>query len=73
MDESYRDAIAQSGVTPVDYPKILDVDFEEGKALTYTAEFEVRPEITLEKYTGFSLKKPEDKVQRLQFQVGTGF
>ena len=62
MDESYRDAIAQSGVTPVDYPKILDVDFEEGKALTYTAEFEVRPEITLEKYTGFSLKKPEDKV-----------
>ncbi|MGB5138569.1 MAG: trigger factor [Candidatus Zixiibacteriota bacterium] len=62
MDESYRDAITQSGVTPVDYPKILDVDFEEGKALTYTAEFEVRPEITLEKYSGFTLKKPDDRV-----------
>lgn len=63
MDESYREAISQSGVTPVDYPKILDVDFEEGKALTYTAEFEVRPEIALEKYTGFTLKKPDDTVK----------
>ena len=63
MDESYREAISQAGVTPVDYPKILDVDFEEGKALTYTAEFEIRPEITLEKYTGFTLKKPDDTVK----------
>lgn len=63
MDESYRDAISQSGVTPVDYPKILDVDFEEGKALTYTAEFEVRPEIVLDKYSGFTLKKPDDSVK----------
>ncbi len=63
MDESYREAIAQSGVTPVDYPKILDVDFEEGKSLTYTAEFEVRPDISLEKYSGFTLKKPDESVK----------
>lgn len=63
MDESYREAITQSGVTPVDYPKILDVDFEEGKELTYTAEFEIKPDIRLEKYTGFDLKKPDDSVK----------
>ncbi|MCC6963072.1 MAG: trigger factor [candidate division Zixibacteria bacterium] len=63
MDESYKEAIQQSGLTPVDYPHISEVDFGEGKPLTYTAELEIRPEIKLETYTGFELKQPDDTVK----------
>ncbi len=62
MDESYKEAINQSGLHPIVQPEIKDVDFAEDKPLTYTAEFEVRPEIELEQSTGFSLKRPDDKV-----------
>ncbi len=63
MDESYKEAIQKSGLTPVDYPRISEVDFGEGKPLTYTAEFEIRPEIKLEQYSGFTLKQPDDAVK----------
>lgn len=63
MDESYSEAIKQSGLDPVSYPKIGDVDFGEDRDLTYTAELEVKPEIKLERYTGFTLKKPDDEIR----------
>ncbi len=63
MDESYKEAIQQSGLTPVDYPRISEVDFGEGKPLTYIAELEIRPEIKLEQYSGFTLKQPDDAVK----------
>lgn len=62
MDESYKEAINESGLHPIVQPEIKDVDFAEDKPLTYTAEFEVRPEIELEQSTGFTLKRPDDKV-----------
>ena len=62
LDESYADAISQSGLDPVSYPKIIDIDFAEDKPLLYTAELEVKPVIKLEKYTGLTLKKPDDQV-----------
>jgi trigger factor len=63
LDESYADAIGQAGLDPVSYPKIIDIDFAEDKPLIYTAELEVKPVIKLEKYTGFTLKKPDDQVK----------
>lgn len=63
LDESYADAIGQAGLDPVSYPKIIDIDFAEDKPLRYTAELEVKPVIKLEKYTGFTLKKPDDQVK----------
>ncbi len=63
MDLSYKEAINQSGLTPIDYPHIHILEFEEGKALSYTAELEIRPEIKLERYSGFTLKKPDDTVK----------
>jgi trigger factor len=63
LDESYADAIRQAGLDPVSYPKIIDIDFAEDKPLLYTAELEVKPVIKLEKYTGLTLKKPDDQVK----------
>ncbi len=63
LDESYADAISQAKLDPVSYPKIIDIDFAEDKPLLYTAELEVKPVIKLERYTGLTLKKPDDQVK----------
>jgi trigger factor len=63
VDESYADAVSQAGLDPISFPKIIDVDFGEDKPLVFTAELEVKPVITLEKYTGLTLKKPDDAVK----------
>jgi trigger factor len=63
MDESYAEALKQSGLDPVSYPSISDVDFAEDKDLSYIAELEIRPDIKLEKYSGFALKRPDDQIK----------
>ncbi len=66
LDESYADAIAQAKLDPVSHPKIIDIDFAEDKPLLYTAELEVKPVIVLEKYTGLTLKRPDDQVKEAE-------
>ena len=43
---------------PVAAPDIRDVVLEEGKPLTFLADFETLPELDLGDYTGISLRKP---------------
>ena len=66
MDESFRQALKESGLEAISPPKIKDVTFEEGKPLSYTAEFDVRPEIKLEKYQGFAFKKADDQISEAE-------
>jgi trigger factor len=68
MEESFRKALRESGLDAISPPRIKDVDFGEGKPLIYTAQLEVRPEITLEKYTGFTLKRMDDRVSETEIQ-----
>jgi trigger factor len=66
LDSSYADAVQQAGLDPVSYPKIVDIDFGEDKPLVYSAELEVKPVIKLEKYTGLTLRKPDEKVNDVE-------
>ncbi len=63
VDESYAEALSQSKLDPISYPKIVDVDFHEDKPLVFTAELEIKPVIKLERYTGLTLRKPDDSVK----------
>lgn len=58
LNDSYPEALTESGVKPVDYPKIDITQMEEGKAFIYTAEVEVYPEFDLPEYKGLSVVKP---------------
>lgn len=51
-------ALRERGVDPVAVPDIRDVVIEEGKPLTFVADFETMPAINLGEYTGLSLRKP---------------
>ena len=51
-------ALRERGLNPVAVPDIQDVVLEEGKPLTFVADFETMPAIDLGEYAGLSLRKP---------------
>jgi trigger factor len=52
------DALRERGLEPVATPDIKDVVIEEGRALTFLADFETLPPIDPGTYTGLTLSKP---------------
>ena len=52
------DALRERGLEPVATPDIKDVVLEEGRPLTFQADFETLPAINPGEYTGLSLQKP---------------
>ena len=51
-------ALRERGLDPVATPDIRDIVLEEGKPLTFLADFETMPAIELGEYTGLSVRKP---------------
>jgi trigger factor len=51
----YGEAVEQSGVTPVAPPKVEVLRMDDGVELAFTAEVDVRPEMTLPSYDGLSV------------------
>jgi trigger factor len=51
-------ALREQGLDPVAVPDIRDVVIEEGKPMTFLADFETMPAIELGEYAGLSLRKP---------------
>ncbi len=62
MQDSYADALKESGVDAVSRPEIDVVQIEKGKAFIYTAEVAVRPEVELGKYAGVTVTKIDTTV-----------
>ena len=52
------EALKERGLNPVATPDIRDVVIEEGKPLTFVADFETMPAIDPGTYTGLTLRKP---------------
>ena len=52
------DALRERGLEPVATPDIRDVVIEEGRPLTFVADFETLPPIDPGDYTGLTLRKP---------------
>ena len=54
--EAYREAVREHGIRPVADPDVSDVKLGD-EGLACTISFEVKPSVTLEKYSGLLLKK----------------
>lgn len=77
IQSTYSEAITQEDVSPAGMPRIEDVTMESGKDLSFTAVFEVFPEITLADFGAISVEKPtatvedpdlEEVIEKLQEQ-----
>ena len=59
INGSYEDAVKESDADVVSNPKIEVTQIEEGKSFIYTAEVALKPPVSLGKYKGVSVTKPE--------------
>ena len=64
LNEYYRKAIEKLKLTPINQAKINDLNFKEGADLSFTAEFEVEPEIKLPNY------KDKIKISAIKYIAG---
>ncbi|WP_407306813.1 trigger factor [Desulfosporosinus sp. SB140] len=54
---AYAQAVAESGINPVDRPDVELVQIEEGKELIFKAKVVVRPEVVLGEYKGLHIEQ----------------
>ncbi len=75
----YGEAVEQTGVTPVAPPQVDVTKLEDGVELAFTAEVDIRPEITLPAYDGLSVtvdpvevseEEVDEQVQALRERFG---
>lgn len=60
IPESYHQSVATHKVAPVSLPAIGEIQFQRGKKLTFTAEFESAPDFSLKNYKGIKLKRADE-------------
>ena len=61
IEDSYNEALENSGLEPIDVPKVDIVQIEKGKPFIYKMNIEVKPEFDIPSLEGLSVekKKPE--------------
>src|SRR5258706_1162486 len=63
---TFRDAIADKGVTPVGEPRLEHLDaFIEGAPIKYKAAFDIKPAVTLAEYRGLEVDDPKIEVSEM--------
>jgi trigger factor len=63
IEESYPKALSETHLEPVSPPVVDPGEFAEGKPFQYSAVIEVKPEITLEGYTGLKIEGKREEVE----------
>ena len=61
IPEIYQEAITNEKLNPIDLPEIADVSFKDGE-LSFTAKFDVKPEIKIKDYKGIKIAKKSSEV-----------
>jgi len=61
-NESYRKAMDEKHIEPIGKPSLRDMDFQRGKSLTFTIQYEVKPTVQLKSYKGLKVEKPVHQV-----------
>ncbi len=80
VDELYREFLEkEKEIFPITRPTVSELNYEPASGLTFTANFEVRPQVELKKYKGLKLtrflrkvkdEEVEQVIEKLRDQVG---
>ncbi|MFP4622722.1 MAG: trigger factor [Gemmatimonadota bacterium] len=77
INDAYRQALQEKGFQPISAASVENVEYDAGADLTFDVQFEVRPELELERLGGFTVRAPavdiadadvESVLQRLREQ-----
>ena len=62
VPQAYHQCLAAEKVSAVTLPKLSEIHYHRGKHLTFTAEFDRKPEVSLKNYKGLRVKRASDEV-----------
>lgn len=62
LPSAYTAAIEETEIEPIDQPEVDIEQIEQGKPLIFTAEVQVKPEVTLGEYKGLEVEKQDVEV-----------
>lgn len=62
INSAYQEALREQGLSPISQASVENVEYEPGAELTFDVEFEVRPEVELDRLGGFTVKAPSAEV-----------
>ena len=62
IQEAYREALDEQGLVPVSRGIIDKIEYEAGTDLSFQVEFDVRPEIQLDRLGGFTVQRQPTEV-----------
>jgi trigger factor len=70
VGEAYREAIQREGLQPITQAAVENIDYRSGSDLTFRVDFDVRPELELNRLGAFRLRRevpavPEEAVDRV--------
>ena len=69
IKDSYGKAVEEYHLAPVVAPTVLDHTFDAGKDFKYSVTVEVKPEVTVEGYSGLEVEKPAVTVSEEEIQA----
>jgi FKBP-type peptidyl-prolyl cis-trans isomerase (trigger factor) len=61
IPEVYHEGLQKENIDPLDLPEIGDVNLKDGM-LTFTATFDIRPEVKVKNYKGIKVQRKSSKV-----------
>ena len=70
IPEVYYKSVQTQKVEPVSLPKISDIQYERGKNLSFSAEFEESPKVSIKNYKGIKLKRESADVTDQDMENG---
>ncbi|MCX5800903.1 MAG: trigger factor [Candidatus Eisenbacteria bacterium] len=62
VPRAYEEALREAQLEPICDPSFDDISFKRGQALTFTATFEVKPQVEVSGYKGLGLEKIEFEI-----------
>lgn len=68
VQDAFKEVMEREKLQPASQPHVHDLHFHEGKPLTFELHVEVRPELKLERTSGFRVKRAEQEVGHAQLQ-----
>lgn len=68
VQDAFKEVMEREKLQPASQPHVHDLHFHEGKPLTFELHVEVRPELKLERTSGFRVKRAEQQVGDAQLQ-----
>ncbi len=66
ISETYRQALDEHKQDPISHPTVNFEPFKEGHSFNFTAQFEIKPEVSLKTYEGLKVQKEIFKVDDSQ-------